>query len=103
MSFRAPGSRRSFLTGLALTGAMLIAPVAAAYTVSHPAEGGTWIHGTTGGIVLSSYEHGSRRHKATVYNGEYHYTGCKNPGVPAAVSAPARPYDVDSAYYDICS
>ena len=70
MSFRAPGSRRSFITGLALTGAMLIAPVAAAYTVSHPEEGGTWIHGTTGGIVLSSYQHDSRSHKATVFNGD---------------------------------
>ena len=102
MSFRAPGSRRSFLTGLALTGAMLIAPVAAAYTVSHPAEGGTWIHGTTGGIVLSSYQHDSRSHKATVFNGEYHRTGCKAAGRDASVSAPARTFEVDSAYYDVC-
>ncbi|QHC57560.1 lactococcin 972 family bacteriocin [Rathayibacter sp. VKM Ac-2760] len=103
MSFRAPGSRRSFITALALTGAIIAAPVAAAYTVTNPPEGGTWIHGTTRGIVLSSYEHESREHKATVYNGEYHYAKCKPAGVLAAVSAPARDFQVDSAYYDVCS
>ncbi|NQX16689.1 lactococcin 972 family bacteriocin [Rathayibacter sp. VKM Ac-2857] len=101
MSFRAPGSRRSFITGLALTGAMLIAPVAAAYTVSYP-DGGKWIHGTTGGIVLSAYEHSSEKHRTSVDNGTLHRSSCQAPGVPAAISAPARIFEVDYAYYSFC-
>ncbi|MWV48666.1 hypothetical protein GRS96_05150 [Rathayibacter sp. VKM Ac-2803] len=102
MSFRAPGSRRSFLAALALTGTILVAPAAAAaYTTSYP-EGGTWIHGVSNGTVLSSYQHPSRWHRASVDNGTIHRTGCTSPTRAAGVSAPARPFQTDYAYYSFC-
>ncbi|KQQ03339.1 MULTISPECIES: lactococcin 972 family bacteriocin [unclassified Rathayibacter] len=102
MSLRTPGSRRSFLTGLALAGTILAAPAAAAaYTTSYP-EGGTWIHGVSSGRVLSSYQHGSRWHRASVDNGTLYRSSCRAPSGTAAVSAPARPLQVDYAYYSFC-
>ncbi|MCM6762968.1 lactococcin 972 family bacteriocin [Rathayibacter sp. ZW T2_19] len=99
---RAPGSRRSFVAALALAGTMLVAPAAAAaYTTAYP-EGGTWYYGVSNGTVLSSYNHPSRSHRASVDNGRIHRSACKGRNVPASVSAPARPFIVDRAYYAFC-
>ncbi|SMH42592.1 bacteriocin, lactococcin 972 family [Rathayibacter oskolensis] len=102
MSSRAPGSRRSFLATLALAGTILAAPAAvAAYSTSYP-EGGTWTYGVSNGTVLSAYNHGSRVHRASVYNGTTYATACKSRNVMASISAPERPYVVDRAYYALC-
>lgn len=102
MSFRAPGSRRSFLATLALAGTMLAAPAAAAaYSTSYP-EGGVWYSGVSNGTVMSAYNHGSRTHRASVYNGTTYRTACKARNAMASISAPERPFVVDRAYYAFC-
>ncbi|MBO0985206.1 lactococcin 972 family bacteriocin [Rathayibacter sp. SD072] len=99
---RAPGSRRSFVVALALAGTMLVAPAAAAaYTTAYP-EGGTWYYGVSNGTVLSSYNHPSKWHRASVNNGTNWRSNCTQPNRPASVSAPARKNVVDSAYYSFC-
>lgn len=99
---RAPGSRRSFLAAVALAGTMLVAPAAAAaYTTAHP-EGGTWYYGVSNGTVLSSYNHPSRSHRASVFNGNHYGTACTAKKRVASVSAPERPLVTDRAYYAFC-
>ncbi|NQX11748.1 hypothetical protein HQQ80_08945 [Microbacteriaceae bacterium VKM Ac-2855] len=99
---RKRGSRRSLITTLALAGTLIAAPAAAAaYTTSYP-EGGTWIHGVSGGTVLSSYQQPSKNHRASINNGSLQQTSCKSPGVTAAISGPARAWTTDYAYYSWC-
>ena len=99
---RAPGSRRSFVAALTLAGTMLVAPAAAAaYTTAYP-EGGTWYYGVSNGTVLSSYNHPSRTHRASVHNGTTYSTGCKGRNTPASISAPERPFVTDRAFYAFC-
>jgi lactococcin 972 family bacteriocin len=99
---RAAGSRRSFVATLVLAGTMLVAPAAAAaYTTAHP-EGGTWIYGVSGGTVLSSYNHPSRTHRASVFNGTTYSTACKGRNTAASISAPERPFVTDRAFYAFC-
>ncbi|WP_230672974.1 lactococcin 972 family bacteriocin [Rathayibacter sp. Leaf248] len=96
------GSRRSLITTLALAGTLIAAPAAAAaYTTSYP-EGGTWVHGVSNGDVLSSYNHPSRKHRASIDNGWLQSTGCKNPKVNAGIFGKARMWQTDYAYYAFC-
>ena len=102
MSLRAPGSRRSLLATLALAGTIVAAPAAAAaYTTSYP-EGGTWIHGVSNNTVLSSYQHPSRWHRASIDNGSVQTTSCTAKGRVAAINGRARVAVVDHAYYAFC-
>lgn len=102
MSFRTSGSRRSLLATLALAGTILAAPAAAAaYTTSYP-EGGTWIHGVSNNTVLSSYNHPSRAHRASIDNGSLKRTSCTAQGRAASISGAARAGIVDHAYYAFC-
>ncbi|MFY0203373.1 lactococcin 972 family bacteriocin [Bacillus cytotoxicus] len=71
-------------------------------------DGGKWCKGQKMGWRLdlaqfSDYEHSSRVHKAkAMANGEYDYSGWKNPGKPAnALTSYYKELNTYRSYYDV--
>ncbi|MEM5682889.1 lactococcin 972 family bacteriocin [Bacillus toyonensis] len=71
-------------------------------------DGGKWCKGQKMGWRLdlaqfSDYEHKSRVHKATAMaNGNYDYSGWKNPGKPAnALTSYYKELNTYRSYYDV--
>lgn len=94
--------KRKVTLAIAAAGAITLGAASPALATRVNVGGGIWDYGTNSSYVWSYYLHNGTNHKTTVYNGSYHYSGCKTPGVWANVRASDRFLIADSSYWDYC-